>query len=141
MNGLPVSFPLGEGWMIISGLAGSRKRFTSRARSRPPSVTLCPTETGSAGFNILAERAGEWTQLNDALIPSKVIDSVEPTDYHVSIVTQAVLFYLEEVSIDGKRDRHGPFAGGKQYGVYVSSPRGTGQAASGNQIHLPLILR
>jgi hypothetical protein len=60
-------------------------------------------------------------KLNDSLIQSTVIDSVEPTDYSYSAATSATSFYIEDVSLDGKTNQAGPFAMGEEYGVYTST--------------------
>ncbi len=39
------------------------------------------TEVGNAGFNIYATTAQGLVQINDSIIPSKVIDSMSPVDY------------------------------------------------------------
>ena len=61
------------------------------------------TESGTAGFNLLAAGAdGARTRLNPALIQSPAIDSVEPLDYGYQAATDSTSFFLEELSIDGK---------------------------------------
>ena len=82
------------------------------------------TETGTAGFNVLAESDGGTVQLNTELIPSPVIDSVEPTDYQFSLVTDATQFYLQEVEISGLINELGPFDLGQAYGVRTTSSNG-----------------
>ncbi len=77
------------------------------------------TETGTAGFNLLAEGAdGARNQVNPTLIQSAAIDSVEPLDYRYAAVTDSSSFYLEEVSIEGKRVEYGPFELGVEFGSY-----------------------
>ena len=74
------------------------------------------TETGNAGFNILVETPEGLVQINSDLIASKVIDSVEVTDYEVTLATTATFFYIQEVAIDGSMDMIGPFEIGRDYG-------------------------
>ncbi len=82
------------------------------------------TETGTAGFNLLAENGdGSQTQLNGAIISSQRIDSVEPTDYEFAAAADATIFYLGGISIDGRVDEFGPFLLGEPWGVY-SAPDG-----------------
>ncbi len=77
------------------------------------------TETGTAGFHVLAATDdGNTVRLNQELIPSPVIDSITPTDYAFTAVTDATLFYLDEVGVDGGVTRHGPFELGMDYGAY-----------------------
>jgi hypothetical protein len=77
------------------------------------------TETGTAGFNIFAETGGDLVQLNDGLIPSKVVDSSAPTDYAFSAQTDATVFFLEEVEVGGGTTSYGPYALGIEYGSYI----------------------
>ena len=68
------------------------------------------TEVGTAGFNLLGEQAdGSWLPLNQMLIPSRVIDSVSPTNYDFTTVTEAKRFKLQETTINGKVNDFGPF--------------------------------
>ena len=51
------------------------------------------TETGTAGFHVLAAADdGDTVRLNQELIPSPVIDSITPTDYELTIQTDATHF-------------------------------------------------
>ncbi len=77
------------------------------------------TESGTAGFFILAATDGEPTPLHDDMIPSTAIDSVEPLDYVFSAVTPAKQFYLQEIEISGQISEHGPYELGHEYGTYV----------------------
>ncbi len=94
------------------------------------------TETQNAGFNLYGEIGEELVQLNDLLIQSTVIDSVEPTDYSYSAATSATSFYIEDVSLDGKTEQTGPFALGEAYGVYVLTAEELTPA-----MYMPLIIR
>ena len=96
------------------------------------------TETSSAGFNILVETPQGIVQLNPALVPSKVIDSLAPTDYDVTLATNAVVFYLEEVGIDGAVDRMGPYEVGKTYGSIILPDR-IDPGDSVNRVFLPAV--
>ena len=77
------------------------------------------TETGNAGFNLLAESDEGIVQLNPELIQSTVIDALEPADYAVTLSTTATIFYVEEVGLDGQTGRLGPFALGTPYGSLI----------------------
>ena len=74
------------------------------------------TESGVAGFNVLAVTATGKEQLNGDLIPSPAIDALTPMDYAVSFATVATTFYLQEIGIDGSRVDHGPFEVGRAVG-------------------------
>ena len=76
-------------------------------------------------------------QLNDALVPSPVIDSLEPTDYFLRAPSDATQFVLQEVQIDGGVNEEGPFELGVAYGVY-SLP---GNVELSERSWLPLIAR
>ncbi len=97
------------------------------------------TEIGTAGFNLLAEDDGGMAPLNDSLIPSPVIDSVEPTGYRFSAQSAATIFYLEEIDISGVSERHGPFSLGEVYGVHTAiGPEGE---AGSQSIYLPVVMK
>ena len=74
-------------------------------------------------------------QLNQELIPSPVIDSVEPTDYRFESVTGATQFYLQELEIDGRVTEHGPFELGGEYG----SAAGTNDVGMTQRVWLPMV--
>ncbi|MCB9136968.1 MAG: hypothetical protein H6642_01315 [Caldilineaceae bacterium] len=93
------------------------------------------TESGVAGFNILAETTNGLRELNASLIPSQVIDSVEATDYSVTLLTDVDTFYIEEVRLSGTADRMGPYQVGESYGVRDGSDSGS----MTNSIFLPLV--
>ncbi len=105
---------------------GDRVRFTWQTA----------TESGTAGFNLLAESDGELVQLNDELIPSKVIDSVEVTDYSYEATSAATVFYIEELEVSGKTDRIGPFVLGIPSGVHTGV-----STQSTPAIWLPMIIQ
>ncbi len=94
------------------------------------------TETGTAGFNLLAESDGDLVQLNPELIPSTVIDSVEPTDYSYEATSTATVFYIEEIEVSGKTDRIGPFVLGTPSGVHSGV-----NVQSTPMIWLPMIMQ
>ncbi|MRR30354.1 hypothetical protein EG834_08535, partial [bacterium] len=74
------------------------------------------TETGNLGFNLFVERDGKLVQLNDELIPSSAIDSLERQDYALTAKTDGTIFYIEDVDVTGEVRRHGPFGLGEEYG-------------------------
>ena len=95
------------------------------------------TEMGVAGFELHAVTNEGMAQLNETLIPSSVVDSLTPTNSAVSLVTNATLFYLLEVGVDGGVTEHGPFELGQAYGEY-SVPSGVELSP---RIWLPLMAR
>lgn len=98
------------------------------------------TETANAGFNLLAESPAGLVYLNDALIPSLLIDSVEPTEYNIELVTQAKRFFIEEIGIDGNSSRKGPFDVGLSYGALIVSDR-PDLGARDVRVYLPFAVR
>ena len=98
------------------------------------------TETGNAGFNLLAESDEGIVQLNPELIQSTVIDALEPADYAVTLSTTATIFYVEEVGLDGQTGRLGPFALGTPYGSLIEPDRiDPGDVTS--VLYLPLMVQ
>lgn len=96
------------------------------------------TESGVAGFNLWAEdEDGNRIQLNAELIPSPVIDSLEPANYSFMVQSVLPLFYLEEITVEGGSRQFGPFALGVAYGVYQEE----GPLNDGYQIWLPSVRR
>ncbi len=95
------------------------------------------TETSSAGFKILVETPAGLVQLNPELIPSKVIDSVEPTEYNVTLVTDATIYYLQQMGIDGSIEQMGPFTVGLTYGSTVNRFPGE----KDNLVYLPIVVK
>ena len=93
------------------------------------------TETGTAGFNILAETADGLVQINPQLIQSQLIDALEPSDYAVTLATDAALFYLQEVALSGATERFGPFQLGQEYGSRIAPDPISG----GYSIYLPFM--
>lgn len=74
------------------------------------------TETGNIGFNLYAEQNGVRIRLNEKLIVSHGIDSLERQDYSFTAATNADTFLLEEVSFLMETNSHGPFELNRVYG-------------------------
>lgn len=92
------------------------------ARQNPSGLTVewtTATETRNAGFQLYGRKAGEpdWQRLTAQLIPSKVIDSLEPQRYSARFPGVAVdELLIEDWDTQGQTERHGPFAVGQQHG-------------------------
>ena len=101
------------------------------------------TENGTAGFHLLAVTESGNQRLNADLIPSTVLDSVAPTDYQMTVQTDATQFLLQEVGIAGDVTEMGPFELGVAVGVRSetesSGPEANGPEATSPRIYLPLI--
>jgi uncharacterized repeat protein (TIGR01451 family) len=77
------------------------------------------TETRNAGFHLYGRLRGDkvWQRLTEELVPSKVIDSLEPQRYGASFRGVAVdQLLLEDWDTQGQTDRHGPFAVNRLHG-------------------------
>lgn len=79
------------------------------------------TETGNLGFNIYAIVGQTRFKLNEELIVSKVVDSMEMQEYSYQLDSPfnglANKFILEDVDRLGKRHSNGIYKLGEQYGV------------------------
>ncbi len=67
-------------------------------------------EAGNVGFNLYGEVDGERVPVNDALIPSKAVSTLQPSQYAMEVQTDATVLWLEEVDLVGQTRLHGPFA-------------------------------
>jgi len=92
------------------------------ARQSPSGLTVewtTATETRNAGFHLYGRMTGEadWQPLTATLIPSNVIDSLEPQHYSArfpGVVADELL--IEDWDTQGQTQRHGPFAVGRKHG-------------------------
>ncbi len=78
------------------------------------------TETGNFGFNLYVKNGNKISRINDSLILSKVIDSLERVDYSYTAKANGSSFYIEDVSVLGETTRYGPFLLGKPYGARLT---------------------
>lgn len=75
------------------------------------------TETANMGFNLYAQTGNGLQQLNQHLILSKEMSSLQATDYSFNADAGAGdIFYIEDIDVSGKTKRQGPFALGQTYG-------------------------
>jgi uncharacterized repeat protein (TIGR01451 family) len=82
------------------------------------------TEAGNAGFNLYAQTQDGLVRINDRLIPSNVLDSVEPQTYGYETAGIAGgPFFLDEVSVRTETRRYGPFSLGESYGTPLTVER------------------
>jgi hypothetical protein len=82
------------------------------------------TETRNAGFHLYGRVSGEetWWPLTEQLVPSQVIDSLEPHRYSArfaSVIADELL--IEDWDTRGQSERHGPFAVGRLHGFDAES--------------------
>jgi hypothetical protein len=78
------------------------------------------TEIGNVGFNLYVENDGQKTRINQELIPSNAVDSLERQDYSFSADVPGDTFYIESVDVFGATERHGPFQLGQEYGSRIA---------------------
>jgi uncharacterized repeat protein (TIGR01451 family) len=92
------------------------------ARQNPSGLTVewtTATETRNVGFHLYGRMTGEsgWQRLTAELIPSKVIDSLEPQRYAATFLrVQVDELLVEDWDTQGQIQRHGPFAVGQKHG-------------------------
>ncbi len=68
------------------------------------------TETGNLGFHLYVLEGERLRRLNAELIPSRVVDSIEPQDYAWEADgVEGASFVIEDVDIFGASRFHGPF--------------------------------
>ncbi|MCP4201632.1 MAG: DUF11 domain-containing protein, partial [bacterium] len=71
---------------------------------------MTSTEVGNLGFNLYALTDNGLERLNEELIASHVVDSLEPQSYEFESAGSAgEIFVLEDVDIHGVVRHHGPF--------------------------------
>ncbi|MCB9137335.1 MAG: DUF839 domain-containing protein [Caldilineaceae bacterium] len=96
------------------------------------------TESGIAGFHLFAESDDGWrVRLNESLVPSPVIDSLEPIDYSIRVTTEAAIFYLQQITVSGGVEDFGPFAAGIPAGVRIDPD--AEEPNAGRRLLLPII--
>lgn len=74
-------------------------------------------EVDNLGFRVYAEEAdGTLTLLHDELVVSKSPTSIESQEYELDVRTDAALLWLEDESLDGVTELHGPYVIGESVG-------------------------
>jgi len=68
------------------------------------------TESANVGFNLYVRKAGKLVKVNEQIIPSKAIDSLERLDYSYFANTEGSEWVIEEVSVQRSVRKHGPYA-------------------------------
>lgn len=69
------------------------------------------------------------------MIPSSVIDSVEPVRYTYQASVQGDEFFMEMIDISGNSERYGPFSVGQQFGM----PQAPDRDELDKPLYLPVI--
>ncbi len=98
------------------------------------------TETANAGFNLYMELSeGNEQLVTPNLLPSSVIDSVEPVRYSylapAELVGQGERYFIEMIDLDGVSERYGPYSLGAEYG----SPSVVNPSELDSSTFLPII--
>lgn len=77
------------------------------------------TETGARGFRVLQQQADRRVApVSQRMVPSARMSTTRPTEYLTQIATASnAPIYLEEVSVNGKVERFGPFNVGATMGA------------------------
>ena len=96
------------------------------------------TETSNLGFNLYMIVDGENVLVNDELIQSSVIDSLEPVGYTYTAEAEGELFSIEMIDTAGESELVGPFNLGTEYGM--SELKTTAPTVTEHKIFLPLIV-
>ncbi len=74
-------------------------------------------EVDNLGFHVYAEKAdGTLQQLTTRIVPAVSPTSVTPQDYRVRVRTNRNVLWLEDISLDGVRELHGPYRVGGSFG-------------------------
>lgn len=72
------------------------------------------SEVGNLGFRLLD--AKDMLPLHEDLIESKGVDLTDPAEYQYKLDTSIKAFFIEDMDVRGRWQRHGPFAVGSEYG-------------------------
>ena len=108
---------------LITGITSLPITLSSvEARQSPSGLAVewtTATETRNVGFHLYGRMTGEldWQPLTANLIPSNVVDSLEPQRYTATfpgIVVDELL--IEDWDTQGQTERHGPFTVGQKHG-------------------------
>ncbi len=76
------------------------------------------TEVGNLGFNLYVHNGDAWRRLNEQLIPSHKIDSLEVLEYRARFESvTGKRFAIEDVSVEGVTRLRGPFKLDRKYGT------------------------
>ncbi len=81
------------------------------------------TETSTVGYQIFGRIGDRWQPLNDPLVPSHQIDSLEPQRYSLQsyAAEDFEAFSLVDIDIKGRHEAHGPFFPGHLEGREVAA--------------------
>jgi len=90
---------------------------STRARGNVSVNWRTAQEIDNLGFNLYAQGAnGTLTLLTPDLVLSKAPTSIEPQEYSLTVATRATQIWLEDISLDGVSEMHGPYRVGTAVG-------------------------
>lgn len=121
-NPAPQAVYLGEVTFCVNPSTVPITLASVDARQNPSGLSVAwttATETRNAGFHLYGRMTGasDWLPLTATLVPSQVIDSLEPQRYTATFPGVAVdELLIEDWDTQGQTQRHGPFAVGRQHG-------------------------
>ena len=73
------------------------------------------TEVANLGFKLYGQVDGQWEQLNEFLILG-LGDSVSTQHYEEVVNSEAAIFAISDVDLNGRETLHGPYQLGIDYG-------------------------
>ncbi|MBK9968820.1 MAG: hypothetical protein IPP07_29810, partial [Holophagales bacterium] len=80
-------------------------------------------EAGNVGFNVWGEAGSGKVMLNAELIPSQAVSTLKTSSYSILVAAGSTRFWLEEVDLETRLRRHGPFDLGRLAGVADQAER------------------
>lgn len=80
-------------------------------------------EAGNLGFNVWGEVGSQKVKLNAELIPSQAVSALMTSSYSIRVPAGATRFWLEEVDLETRLRRHGPFELGRIAGAADQAER------------------
>ncbi len=110
--------------MVVTMTPVTLAYFEARGQGSVNFRWMTSTEVGNLGFNVYEVGESDLLQLNDELIPSHVVDSLEPQVYEFEATgVRGDTFVLEDVDIQGTVRHHGPFYADTARGSEVTETR------------------
>ncbi len=80
-------------------------------------------EAGNVGFNVWGDAGAQKVKLNPELIPAQAVSTLKPSSYSIVVPAGSTRFWLEEVDLETRLRRHGPFELGRFAGVADQAER------------------
>jgi hypothetical protein len=91
--------------------------FHAQGRGSVRFEWMTATETGNIAFNLWVWSGDDWRRVNEQMIPSRVLDSIDPQLYNYEASgVEGDVFLIEDIDAQAISRFHGPFAVNKPYG-------------------------